>query len=69
MQTWDDFNLRYSNLLSGQILTDIRCPQCGYRIYFDSTKVLTSYPAQYSYWCGCGWTGTSTRRWFHRETE
>lgn len=65
MQTWDDFNIQRSNISNGQILTDIHCPKCGCCIYFDSTKVLTTYPAQYSYWCSCGWAGYSTRWWFN----
>ena len=63
--TWEEFktNEFVEDNLTGQILTDIECPECGKKIYYDSTVVLTSYPAQYSYWCKCGWAGTSYGAW------
>ena len=59
---WDEFTGVMGNY-NGQVETDIECPQCGKKIYFDSRVVLTSYPPQYSYWCTCGWSDTSTRKW------
>lgn len=61
---WKDFNSGEIDITNvGQALTDIRCPECGNFIFMDTTKVLTSYPPQYSYWCNCGWSGTSYRSW------
>ena len=58
---WDEFisDGSFKTELDGQILTDIEGPKCGRRVDYDSTVVLTSYPPQYSYWCKCGWHGTS----------
>lgn len=62
--TWEEFksNEFIEDNLTGQILTDIECPKCGKKIYYDSTMILASYPPQYSYWCKCGWHGTSYER-------
>lgn len=58
--TWNEFlNQPISPCLTGQLQTDIDCPECGRKIYYDSTIILTSYPAKYSYWCSCGWQGYS----------
>lgn len=65
---WKDFNkgeLEITN--AGQVLTDIRCPECGRFIFMGTTIVLASYPAQYSYWCACGWSGTSYKSWFKKK--
>ena len=62
--TWDE--LLNENVASDfrQILTDVDCPKCGRKIYFDDSMViLTSYPAKYHYWCSCGWTGTAHVKW------
>lgn len=62
--TWDEFlnkNIEYQH--NGQVRTDIVCPECGRKIYFDSTIILTTYPAKFHYWCSCGWTGTAHERW------
>lgn len=56
--TWNEFLDRpVSPCLTGQVQTDIDCPECGRKIYYDSTIILTSYPAMYKYWCACGWHG------------
>lgn len=34
------------------------CPECGLELYKDSIT-LTSYPAQYCYYCECGFRTTS----------
>lgn len=63
---WDDFlkaDISVGNISSDQIKTDIECPKCGAKVYFNSSIVLTTYPPQYSYWCDCGWHGTSFMRW------
>lgn len=66
---WDDFlNKDVSSRYNGQIKTDIECPKCGRKIYYDSTKVLTTYPVKYSYWCSCGWSGTAYERWVENVT-
>lgn len=52
-----------ANDYSDQIQTDIECPECGRKIYLDTTIVLTSYPCQYRYWCTCGWSGTAHIKW------
>ena len=62
---WDKF--KYSDFMKEQfsntLLTDIECPNCGKPIYMRTDIVLTSYPVQYSYFCKCGWTGTSHMKW------
>lgn len=62
---WEEFNQGETDITNDmQVLTDIRCPECGRFIFVDTTIVLASYPAQYSYWCTCGWSGTSYKSWF-----
>ena len=56
-------------ITTGQILTDIECPECGRNIYFNSSIILTSYPPKYQYWCSCGWTGSSHVRHTRGETD
>lgn len=61
---WDEFNetdpqVRYVE----QVKTDIDCPICGKKVLWDSRIELTSLPPQYQYWCPCGWSGTSYRKW------
>ena len=67
---WDelkDMEIEYWD--TGQEKTDIECPECGRHIYLNTRIVLTSYPSQYSYWCSCGWTGTSHYRWTGMERK
>lgn len=63
---WDDFK-HMTNLSSyndGQIQTNIKCPICGEKIFWNSRIVLTTYPEQYSYYCSyCGWAGNSYKKW------
>ena len=62
--TWDEFlNNGVSDKSFGQVQTDIECPKCGRKIYFDKTVVLTTYPAKYSYWCTCGWSDVTAVKW------
>ena len=63
--TWDKFlDTPVESPFFKQVQTDILCPKCGKRnIYLDSTIILTTYPAKYSYWCPCGWTGSAPTRW------
>ena len=61
---WDEFNgLNLQVMHDGQVRTDIECPKCGEKIFWDSRVVLTSLPPQYCYWCTCGWKGNSYRKW------
>lgn len=50
-------------ITTGQVRTNIECPECGRQIYLDNTIVLTSYPCKYSYWCACGWSSSSPIKW------
>jgi len=62
--TWDNFlaqNITHN--YDEQVKTDIDCPKCGKKIYFDTTVVLTSYPPQYKYWCDCGWCDNAYVKW------
>ena len=63
--TWDEFKNQRNTwwFNESQIVTDIKCPECGRDIILDNTVVLTSYPEQYSYYCQCGWHGCSFIRW------
>lgn len=57
---WEELlNVDISNDYNGQVLTDIECPVCGKHVYLNNQIVLTTYPAQYEYWCSCGWVGHS----------
>lgn len=62
---WDEFdnNVGLAFAADGQVQTDIECPICGKKVLWDSRIVLTSLPPQYSYWCTCGWSVTSYRKW------
>ena len=62
---WDEFNgiENATGLPLTMVLTNISCPKCGKRIYFDNSVVLTTYPVQYSYICECGWYGYSHIKW------
>ena len=61
---WDEFiDKGTADDFVGQVQTDVDCPRCGRKIYFDGTVVLTTYPAKYCYWCRCGWTGTTAVKW------
>ena len=62
--TWDEFRYQKRPMESwGREETDIKCPKCGDNIFMRTDIVLTSYPAQYSYFCKCGWTGTAFTKW------
>ena len=57
---WEELlDKKIDKITTGQILTDIECPECGRNIYFNSSLILTSYPQKYQYWCSCGWVGSS----------
>lgn len=65
--TWEEFLAEpMDTYLTGQKETDIECPQCGRRVYLDTTVVLTTYPAKHKYWCACGWSDCSPIRWVER---
>lgn len=63
---WEEFKRKGPEMSTydGQILTDVECPRCGKKVYYNSTVVLTTYPAQYEYWCKeCGWSGSAFAKW------
>lgn len=61
---WDELlSMNIESKYTGQVRTDIQCPQCGRYIYLDNTIILTSFPAKYRYWCSCGWTGSAHVAW------
>ena len=62
---WEDFKKSDIDIWNNpsHILTSIKCPDCGKYVYLDNTQVLTSYPAQYFYFCPCGWYGYSHIKW------
>ena len=37
------------------------CPECGLELHMDNI-VLTTYPAQYCYYCDCGFRTTSSQK-------
>ena len=37
------------------------CPECGLELHMDNI-VLTTYPAQYCYYCDCGFRTTSFQK-------
>lgn len=61
---WNEFNEQEIDCfaLTRHKKTNIECPMCGGKVYFDSC-VLASYPAKYFYWCKCGWSGYSAIKW------
>lgn len=66
--TWEEF---LDKKVEGkyQVQTDIDCPKCGRKIYWDSTIVLTSFPAKYTYWCSCGWCDYAPLKYEVREND
>lgn len=68
--TWREFNEQPINFVGDRYkLTEIECPKCGKKIYYDSGVILTSYPAKYYYWCRCGWSDYSAIKWQGKEQE
>ena len=61
---WEEFiDIPVDENLTGQVQTDIKCPECGRNIYLDTKITLTSYPEKYAYWCSCGWYGYAPTKW------
>lgn len=61
---WEQLlNENISERDNSQVLTNIECPKCGRNIYLNNGILLTTYPAKYSYWCSCGWTGVAPIKW------
>ena len=58
---WEDFKdlaYRIHEDEEKYVKTKIKCPMCGEYIYRDNTIVLTTFPAQYRYFCrNCDWSG------------
>ena len=42
-------------------LNAFHCPECGLELHMDNV-VLTTYPAQYCYYCDCGFHTTSSQK-------
>lgn len=64
--TWEDFLNSHMEDIGDQKLTNITCPDCGRRIYFNPRKPIFADlygPTQYSYWCLCGWEGQAPFMW------
>ena len=59
---WKDYQkerLEEVFLMPKETKTNIWCPHCGGPVYKDMSKVLTSYPPRYRYFCEqCGWEDT-----------
>lgn len=58
--TWEDYEkLRpiKAEIYQARTQVDVKCPECGKKIWRRNDIVLTSYPAQYQYECDCGWVG------------
>lgn len=63
---WDNFKDQGLNYIyiPPYIETDIECPNCGHKVYFNNTTVFTSNPVQYQYVCKhCGWADFSFTPW------
>lgn len=63
---WDEFN--QLQMFNGNTdwrvtQTNLECPKCGKHIFLRNDIVLTTYPPQYSYFCECGWAGSSFTKW------
>ena len=68
--TWEKFlDANIANNYNMQVLTDIECPQCGRKVYLDSSLILTTYPSKYHYWCSCGWEGFAPKKWLEGELD
>lgn len=62
---WDELlNKNIESNYNGQVKTSIDCPRCGRKIYLNTSIILSSYPAKYSYWCSCGWSGSAHVKWY-----
>lgn len=64
---WEEFlNTEVDDVMLNDIYnavkTDIECPDCGRPIYMNNT-VLIGLPAQYRYWCVCGWNDHTPLKW------
>lgn len=61
---WDEFNESDPQVTHVvQVKTDIDCPICGKKIFWDTRVGRTSSPPEYWYWCPCGWFGSSRKKW------
>ena len=70
---WDEFNdvsgvSKDKLRRDGQIPTDIVCPVCAKEtVFWDAHVMLLSYPEKFRYWCPCGWSGFSFKKWTSEE--
>ena len=56
--TWEEFCKDKSTIPPNLQRTDIDCPECGEKIYVDTSVVLACYPPKLRYECqNCGWGG------------
>ena len=57
---WEDYKDQSVSVMPlNMVKTDIDCPKCGKKLYKRTDIVLTSYPPQEVFECGCGWVGTA----------
>ena len=56
---WEDIRPEYYRM-ENYVETDVECPDCGEHLRKRTDIVLTSYPAQYHYYCPkCGFEGVN----------
>lgn len=53
---WENYHPTAPEIV-GRVITNVKCPKCGKRVWKRTDIVLTSYPVQYIYECDCGWCG------------
>lgn len=62
-QSWDEYNKPSTGKRKRYIRTNIKCPECGENLYYDSLVAYPTCPLKFRYLCECGWEGTSFKRW------
>ncbi len=56
---WEEYQSQEWKLYQDREKTIIECPKCGALLWRKTDVVLTTYPPQFRYECGCcGWSGT-----------
>ena len=57
-QTWEDYqkNARIEADHYGWKMLDVKCPECGSKIYINEMRCYSTYPQKYEYKCDCGWS-------------
>ena len=57
---WEDYDKlmpKKDETFETRTQVDVKCPNCGKKIWRRNDIILTSYPAKYQYECECGWVG------------